>query len=441
MLRVVFLINPDNETEPSLNEPQALNVQQLKGVRERILPFIKKSNMFETISLHKDRDGDLKTFAQTPHIRQTICVASGKDGLIALTTMTRAIKDVFERKKWLFIWVGHDYIETLSNSSCKIDLVVLPHWKERKISQQFNIKKPTFKCIFDFIGIYSDMRRDFDCFIPENSHLPTIDLEANTKVIGLILGGHLNGNILPVDLIEHWVKTIYEYALTSNDQLFFILMDSFVSLELPDKGDSLRNIVIEKLKTYTTNFTFISCLDTIKQDEQYTFANDEPLKKTPMILNWIESLGGEIYVTGDNIGDAYNILGCTQSLQVPCVHILLPKKPAESAFIDPDFFNYYQDEWHSANYPDKPWMTISKTSYNDGRAFDDELIECIDKHLQMSLMPKEEPKPSLMARICDTLSSFGLFSKKNANYSSVDLSETQHGTTVKNPMGPTFTIE
>ena len=441
MLRVVFLINPDNETEPSLHEPQALNLQQLKGVRERVLPFIKQKSIFETISLHKDRDGDLKEFVQTPHLRQTICIASGKDGLVALTSMSRAIKDTFERKKWLLIWVGHDYTEALSNSSCKIDLVVLPHWKERIISQRFTIKKTTFKCIFDFIGIYSDMRRDFDCFTPQSNHLPTEHLNEGTKVIGFMLGGHFNGNILPIDLIEHWLKSIYEYSIVNNEQLHFILMDSPVTLELPDKGDGLRNIIIEKLKPYNTKFTFISCLETLKADEQYIFSNDEPLKKIPMIINWIESLGGEIYVTGDNIGDVYNILGCTQSLQVPTVHILLPRKPSESHLIDPDFFHYYQDEWNSVNYKDKPWITITKSSYNDGRAFDDELIECIDNHLQSSLIHEEEPEQSLMARICKSLSSFSFFSKKQAKYTSLDLSETQHGSATTNPMIPSFTIE
>lgn len=441
MLRVVFLINPDNETEPSLNEPQALNLQQLKGIRERVLPFIKKKSIFETISLHKDRDGDLKEFVQTPNLQKTICIASGKDGLVALTSMSRAIKGELERKKWLLIWVGHDYTEALSNSSCKIDLVVLPHWKERTLIEKFTIKKPTFKCIFDFIGIYSDMRRDFDCFTPESKHLPTVHAGEATKVVGFMLGGHFNGKILPIDLIEHWLKTIYEYSILNNEQLHFIIMDSPVTLELPDKGDGLRNIVIEKLKSYSTKFTFISCLETLKVDEWHTFSNDEPLKKIPMIINWIESLGGEIYVTGDNIGDAYNILGCTQSLQVPSVHILLPRKPSESHFIDPDFFHYYQDEWHSANYQDKPWMTISKSSYNDSRAFDDELIECINDHLLISLIGEEEPKESFMARICKSLSSFGFFSNKKAQYTSLDLSETQHGSSTTNPMIPSFTIE
>lgn len=450
MLRVVFLTNPDNEIDPSLSQYQILAQQQLIGFKERILPFLKKNYAYQIITLHKDRDTELNDFAKMPHRMQTICITSGSDGLVAMNSMSRVIKDVFERKKWLFIWVGHDYVDTLANASCKVDIVILPYWKKGLFEEKLISKKTSYQSIFEDIGIYSDIRRDFSCFIPDDKHLPRKNIKDDSKIIGIIIGGQFKGKELPLNLIEHWLKNICDNALNGKEQplvcedLYFIIMDSPITLTLKDKGKSMINAIIKILNTYGIKFHFESCLDTLQQDGATTFINDDPLKKIPMVLNWIETRSGDIFVTCDNIGDIYNFLGCTQSYQEPVLNVLLPENPSESDLTDKDFFESYKSYVQDINLSEQPWITLCYNMCSNGPYSSDELFSKIDKHLKMSLINEEIPKQSFMARICNSISSISLFNRKKPSYASVELSETLHGQSneqVSNPLNPVFTIE
>ena len=239
-------------------------------MESRLTAHIRKSYCFQEISIHSDRNSDLKAFSQIPHEAHTLCIASGEEGLCALNFMSKQLEKKIHRKQWGLIWVGVNYIDMLASPASKIDFVVFPHWKESKVIHKLQLIPKNFRLIFDFIGIYSDMRRDYSCFTPNEEQLPTLSLDENAKLIGFILGGHYNGHILPRDLIEHWLKTICEHALSKNESLHFILMDSPVTLELPDKGDGIRNIVIKTLKAYNIPHTFIGCEEKIEEEQ------DEP---------------------------------------------------------------------------------------------------------------------------------------------------------------------
>ncbi|MEE2770161.1 MAG: hypothetical protein VX835_03680 [Pseudomonadota bacterium] len=437
MIYVVILTDPD--TKGSTNNPQATEIQQLKGIHKRILPHIKANYSFQEVPMHTEQSTNLKNFIASTNNERIICITSGENGLDALIFMTNQLENKISRKNWLFIWAGTEYIPKLDSSCCKIDLAIFPYWHKQNLEPLFKSKSVSYQVIFEDMGIYSDMRRDYTCFIPNDDYLPT-SLEENAHIVGFILGGHYKGNQLSLDLIGHWLDTIQ--TSTPHKNIYFIFMDSPITLELENKGDLVRNFVIDKLKEKNIPYSFISCEDIIENAE---YAND-PLKKRPMILNWIESRSGDIYISGDNLGDIFNVLGCTQSMQAPCVNVLLPKEPTKEPILtDPNFFNFYMDlytiNWSASKYEKNPWISITNNTLNDNS--NDRLFNSIDGHLGASYISDEIPKASLMARICNSLSSISLFKKKQP-YTSLEMNETHHGQKTNeeiiNPIG-TFVIE
>lgn len=426
MLRVVIL----NTTYQSKTdgESYALAYQQLRGLRFEITKhLISQNRSFKEIAVDADHDQDIMDFvAQKSFIGHTICIASGEIGLQGLMMIARALnKDPAEREKWLITWVGSHPSKRLQSICCTIDLVILPHWKmalTNEILQERAEQPFTFQVIWNYGGYFSDWQRHYACFEPNETIIPK-NISETTSIIGLIIGGNI-----PSDVMRHWVHQICVHNKNINDQVHVVLMDSMLSNDLPDRGISLIKIIIDILKEHKITHTFVEHTNTLPTLDK----KSEPLRQIPMYINWIESRSGRFYVTGDNLGDIYNILASTPSFQIPTVCMLMPQSPETSTFIDQSFFKYHSDQWFKFMYKETPWLTITPGH------FDDELSNAIDQHIcSVSIMQDEIPThpKSCFKKLCETFSIF----KTNRSYSKVrkdPLSTTEHGET----HNPIFTI-
>lgn len=452
MIRLVFLTNPD--IEPSSTDSLSLANQQIKGFRYQVMNFLntKSDNVME-MQLHSGRNEDVNAFVNDSFLGHIICVASGTSGLSALNALSQKINAHSDRHKWFLIWLNDDYDQKLKLDSCQIDLAILPIWKRTSVINEFLGSSISFKLFFDCCGIYDDMQRHYRCFEPLPNFVLSTEITEDTKLVGLCYGGHLKGSLLPFDDITHWIAKIHEYEHQLNKQLFYVLMNSPATLELPDKGKAINQLIKKQLNELNVPYIFIHATESINHTSCYAMPSDEDLKKIPMVINYIESHKGSLYVTGDDLGRIYHILGSTQSFITPSVRVLVPKNPQTSGYIDNDFFDEHKTDWYPGQHNFAPWITINSDAHTDHLTFDEDISKHINDHINKSLITEEIPEVSFWAKLCSRISTFGLFKEKknNTRYQEVSsLSKTQHGqplanSEVSNPMNeqikPIFTIE
>lgn len=346
--------------------------------------------------------------AANAHSRHII-VASGSDGLFNFLRICE--KAFIPRDICKLIWIGTAPESFLSNSILDIDLAILPYWQIPNLDQ----RKIKTKLMSNEAGIFHDWQRRHPDYDPPTDFLAGDINPEQTRFIGFVIGSHES---FSDTLFKFWLDKII--ASSSVDKKpYFLIFNS------PEMGRDLT--YLEVVKAYLTEL----------QIPYAVFDYEETLNErsiTQIALNFIDEHSGEIFVTGDLLALAYNIIQSSRAFLHPEVYLLTPDKLDSTPLIEPSFVREkYLDYNEITRLKERPWLTLGTPSSFNADLTSNSISGLIS---QLTTIQGTKKKMSGMAKLCDYISApfYSMFHKRgNQTYKAVNQN---YPDTTFNPLQP-----